>query len=295
MTKQKYIMALDAGTTSNRCILFNARGEMCSVAQKEFTQYFPKPGWVEHDANEIWTTQLGVALSAMNEVGASAEDIAAIGITNQRDRLAGAEEQAGADGAADGNELDVAVFQAAFHVVVFVEAFDGFDLRGFRRFGRACTSFSGFRIPKSHNVHTLPRQPHNLCRCSYREMRYMWQIRIFSKKNALRRVESACQGFQPATERFVFAFQLVDTPSLLFDDDKRRLAVKAAARAERCRRHGDGSRIGRDGHVSGYTPPPTRSPRPANSEHFQYLPYRDWRFLRCRRVSPCASPHEHTG
>ena len=62
----KYIMALDAGTTSNRCILFNEKGEMCSVAQKEFTQYFPKPGWVEHDANEIWTTQLGVALSAMN-------------------------------------------------------------------------------------------------------------------------------------------------------------------------------------------------------------------------------------
>ena len=81
----KYIMALDAGTTSNRCILFNQAGEMCSVAQKEFTQYFPKPGWVEHDANEIWTTQLGVALSAMNEVGASAEDIAAIGITNQRE------------------------------------------------------------------------------------------------------------------------------------------------------------------------------------------------------------------
>ena len=63
-----------------------------------------------------------------------------------------------------------------------IEAFDGFDLCGFRRVGRACTSFSGFRIPKSHNVHTLPRQPHNLCRCSYREMRYMWQIRIFSKK-----------------------------------------------------------------------------------------------------------------
>ena len=80
-----YIMALDAGTTSNRCILFNAAGEMCSVAQKEFTQYFPKPGWVEHDANEIWTTQLGVALSAMNKVGATAADIAAIGITNQRE------------------------------------------------------------------------------------------------------------------------------------------------------------------------------------------------------------------
>ena len=80
-----YIMALDAGTTSNRCILFNQAGEMCSVAQKEFTQYFPRPGWVEHDANEIWTTQLGVALSAMNQIGASAEDIAAIGITNQRE------------------------------------------------------------------------------------------------------------------------------------------------------------------------------------------------------------------
>ena len=80
-----YIMALDAGTTSNRCILFNQAGEMCSVAQKEFTQYFPKPGWVEHDANEIWTTQLGVALSAMNKIGATAADIAAIGITNQRE------------------------------------------------------------------------------------------------------------------------------------------------------------------------------------------------------------------
>ncbi len=81
----KYVMALDAGTTSNRCILFNEKGEMCSVAQKEFTQYFPKPGWVEHDANEIWSTQLGVAVEAMSKIGASAEDIAAIGITNQRE------------------------------------------------------------------------------------------------------------------------------------------------------------------------------------------------------------------
>ena len=57
----KYVMALDAGTTSNRCILFNEKGEMCSVAQKEFTQFFPKPGWVEHDADEIWATQYEVA------------------------------------------------------------------------------------------------------------------------------------------------------------------------------------------------------------------------------------------
>ena len=81
----KYVMALDAGTTSNRCILFNEKGEICSVAQKEFTQYFPKPGWVEHDANEIWSTQLGVAVEAMSKIGASSEDIAAIGITNQRE------------------------------------------------------------------------------------------------------------------------------------------------------------------------------------------------------------------
>ena len=54
----KYVMALDAGTTSNRCILFDEKGKMCSVAQKEFTQYFPKPGWVEHDASEIWSTQI---------------------------------------------------------------------------------------------------------------------------------------------------------------------------------------------------------------------------------------------
>lgn len=83
----KYIMALDAGTTSNRCILFNEKGEMCSVAQREFTQYFPKPGWVEHDADEIWASQLGVAVEAMNMIGVSAEEIAAIGITNQRETV----------------------------------------------------------------------------------------------------------------------------------------------------------------------------------------------------------------
>ena len=81
----KYIMALDAGTTSNRCILFNEKGEMCSVAQKEFTQIFPKPGWVEHDATEIWATQLEVAQKAMANANATAADIAAIGITNQRE------------------------------------------------------------------------------------------------------------------------------------------------------------------------------------------------------------------
>lgn len=81
----KYVMALDAGTTSNRCILFNEKGEMCSVAQKEFTQYFPNPGWVEHDASEIWQTQLSVARKAMQQIGATYEDIAAIGITNQRE------------------------------------------------------------------------------------------------------------------------------------------------------------------------------------------------------------------
>ena len=81
----KYIMALDAGTTSNRCILFDEKGNMCSVAQREFTQYFPQPGWVEHDADEIWASQLGVAVEAMNMIGATAGEIAAIGITNQRE------------------------------------------------------------------------------------------------------------------------------------------------------------------------------------------------------------------
>ena len=81
----KYIMALDAGTTSNRCILFNAAGEVCSVAQKEFTQIFPQPGWVEHNADEIFSTQLEVAKQALSNIGASASDIAAIGITNQRE------------------------------------------------------------------------------------------------------------------------------------------------------------------------------------------------------------------
>ena len=86
----KYIMALDAGKTSNRCILFNRSGEMCSVAQKEFTQYFPKPGWVEHDADEIWSTILEVARQALANVGANASDIASIGIpTSVKQQLYG--------------------------------------------------------------------------------------------------------------------------------------------------------------------------------------------------------------
>ena len=80
-------MALDSGTTSNRCILFDQKGEICSCAQKEFTQFFPQPGWVEHDASEIWQTQLSVAREAMNKIDASFEDIAAIGITNQRETV----------------------------------------------------------------------------------------------------------------------------------------------------------------------------------------------------------------
>ncbi len=78
-------MALDSGTTSNRCILFDKKGEICSVAQKEFTQYFPFPGWVEHDAAEIWQSQLSVAREAMRKAGASFDEIASIGITNQRE------------------------------------------------------------------------------------------------------------------------------------------------------------------------------------------------------------------
>lgn len=81
----KYVMALDAGTTSNRCILFNEKGEICALAQKEFAQIFPQPGWVEHNAETIWSTQLGVAVEAMAKLGITAEDIAAIGITNQRE------------------------------------------------------------------------------------------------------------------------------------------------------------------------------------------------------------------
>ena len=81
----KFIMALDAGTTSNRCILFNKDGAICSMAQREFRQIFPQPGWVEHDAEEIWASMLGVAVEAMGKIGASSSDIAAIGITNQRE------------------------------------------------------------------------------------------------------------------------------------------------------------------------------------------------------------------
>ncbi len=81
----KYVMALDQGTTSSRCILFNEKGLIKSVAQKEFTQIYPKAGWVEHDPMEIWATQISVASEAMQMIGAVAADIAAIGITNQRE------------------------------------------------------------------------------------------------------------------------------------------------------------------------------------------------------------------
>ena len=82
---EKYVMALDAGTTSNRCILFNKKGEICSVAQREFPQYYPHPGWVEHDGNQIWATQISVAVEAMQKINADPSQIVSIGITNQRE------------------------------------------------------------------------------------------------------------------------------------------------------------------------------------------------------------------
>ena len=81
----KYIMALDQGTTSSRCILFDHSGNRCAVVNKEFKQYYPQPGWVEHDAMEIWNTTLEVARAAMAKLNVTAEDVAAIGITNQRE------------------------------------------------------------------------------------------------------------------------------------------------------------------------------------------------------------------
>ncbi len=81
----QYVMALDAGTTSNRCVLFDRQGHIRALAQKEFTQFYPQPGWVEHDAGEIWSSMLGVAVEAMQKAHATAADIAAIGITNQRE------------------------------------------------------------------------------------------------------------------------------------------------------------------------------------------------------------------
>ena len=85
MQRKKYVMALDQGTTSSRCILFDRQGNMVSMAQKEFTQIYPRTGWVEHDAMEIWSSQYGVAAEAMAKIGADAGDIEAIGITNQRE------------------------------------------------------------------------------------------------------------------------------------------------------------------------------------------------------------------
>ena len=81
----KYILSLDQGTTSSRAIIFDKKGAVKAVAQKEFTQIFPQPGWVEHDGNEIWYTQLGVAAEVILKAGLTAQDIAAIGITNQRE------------------------------------------------------------------------------------------------------------------------------------------------------------------------------------------------------------------
>lgn len=81
----KYIMALDQGTTSSRCILYNKKGEIVSLAQKEFKQIYPKGGWVEHDPMEIWSTQIGVAQEALYKIDATFENIQAIGITNQRE------------------------------------------------------------------------------------------------------------------------------------------------------------------------------------------------------------------
>lgn len=85
MSEKKYVIAMDQGTTSSRAILFNNKGEIMSVVQREFRQIFPKPGWVEHDPMDIWSSQMGVTMEAMQKIDAKPSDIAAIGITNQRE------------------------------------------------------------------------------------------------------------------------------------------------------------------------------------------------------------------
>ena len=81
----QYMLAIDQGTTSSRAILFNKEGELVHTAQKEFQQYFPKPGWVEHNANEIWGSVLSVIAAVLTESGTQPTDIHGIGITNQRE------------------------------------------------------------------------------------------------------------------------------------------------------------------------------------------------------------------
>src|ERR671932_791224 len=85
----KYAAALDQGTTSSRCMIFDHGGKVVAVAQKEHEQIYPKPGWVEHDANEIWERTQEVVDDALKEAGASADDIAGVGITNQRETAVG--------------------------------------------------------------------------------------------------------------------------------------------------------------------------------------------------------------
>lgn len=82
---ERYVMALDEGTSSARAILFDRAGNIVSLAQREFRQIYPRPGWVEHDANEIWSTQLSVAREVIHNAGIEAHQVAAIGITNQRE------------------------------------------------------------------------------------------------------------------------------------------------------------------------------------------------------------------
>jgi glycerol kinase len=84
---KRYLMALDQGTTSSRCILFDREGKACSQVNREFRQYYPQDGWVEHDPMQIWATQMGVAVEAMMKLGITAEDVAALGITNQRETV----------------------------------------------------------------------------------------------------------------------------------------------------------------------------------------------------------------
>ena len=84
-SSNQYVLAIDQGTTSSRAILFNRKGEILSLAQKTFQQYFPQPGWVEHDPNEIWSSQFSVITEAIEKAGITDEQVACIGIANQRE------------------------------------------------------------------------------------------------------------------------------------------------------------------------------------------------------------------
>ena len=243
---EKYVMALDAGTTSNRCILFNEKGEICSMAQKEFEQIYPRPGWVEHNPMEIWSSQYAVISEAMALLGAKAKDIAGIGITNQRETTIVWDKETGEDYS---TEIAVERLKSAYHYLfstspnskigIIVDLGDLTEANDDKNM-----------TPKSGNILAVDSRYPKVLRCAYECLIYAIQMALTKHEIVyFINVEGNHDPHTATAVREVIRIAFKNEPRVIIDEDSKPIKYFQHGQTLLQFAHGDAMKMKQAGEV----------------------------------------------